>query len=99
MRGALHRLQRDLEGCLKTFGGRSCNRARSGSGKHGADEIDRFTRQIGDARGETRMFKQPNSRSQRRQIFRCHGRTRPCGNRRIARHQRPHIVNPVRSRS
>jgi hypothetical protein len=77
MRGALHRPQRDLEDCLKTFGGGGCNRARSGSGKGAANELDRLTHQIGEARGETRMFKQSNGCSQRCQIFWRHGRARP----------------------
>lgn len=72
MRSKLHSPQRYLEGQLKRFGSSGGNGVRSGSGEHVSNEFDRLTHHIGEARSQTRMFKQLNGSSQRRKVFQCH---------------------------
>jgi len=45
---------------------------RGGSGERISDELDRLADDIGEPRGEARMFKQGNGSSQRRQVVFAH---------------------------
>ena len=60
----MHRPQRYLERCLKSFGGGGRNGVPGGSWKGVSDEFDGLTHHIGKACSKTRVFKRLNSSCQ-----------------------------------